>query len=99
MPALILALREPRLVRAAPVWGRPSWPGSARLGTPRPEGWLLAHPSRCLRKHGDVLVPSSCPRTPLLTERPARSPGAPRVMERMELPGTRRCGTAPFLCA
>lgn len=65
MPAGIPGLREPRLVQAAPVCGRPSWPGCARLGTPRPEGWLLTHPSRCLRKHGgDVPVPSSCPRTP-----------------------------------
>lgn len=36
--------------KRAPVCGRPSWPGSARLGTPRPEGWLLTHPSRCLRR-------------------------------------------------
>lgn len=85
--------REPRLLGAGPVCSRPS-PPAARLGTPRPEGWLLTHPSRCLRKHGgDAQVPASCPRTS------ARSPGTPFAMERMELPGAWRCSSAPFLCA
>lgn len=100
MPARIPGLRERRRVEAC-ARVRPPLLAGLRSPWHTPAGGLAAHTSVTVPEKTAVTCWSPPPARghPLLAERPARSPGTPHVMERMELPGTWRWSGAPFLGA